>query len=193
MSAPVIPSNKAKNSTEDVSIKDKTILPVESPLKSSSFSSAQKSTNTLSGEHTKSLRAVNQSSTQPTTDHMMGMCEPGKAISKEGKLYFKELFLPPPPPPPPSHPLVSSHIFSSTSSSSSSDRKSPKVKPSDSASQTPTSPSVSPTKLNQADSCTPSPSKKSMTHMNKVLSSKAAGRKLIDKEKFKQERHCPTG
>ena len=178
MSAPEVQSHQSTNpSADDLKVKDR-LHAESSSLKSSSFSPLmQPRLAALAGEHTKSMYSTNQvSAIRSAPDNM---CEPGKALSREGKLNFKDLFLPPPPPP------SSSQVLPSSSSSHSEHRK-PSLAVDTSP---PGSPRASSTKLSRADSRSksPSPMKKPVTPMKKILSSKVAVRGL------KPDKHCPTG
>ena len=116
MSAPEVQSHQSTNpSADDLKVKDR-LHAESSSLKSSSFSPLmQPRLAALAGEHTKSMYSTNQvSAIRSAPDNM---CEPGKALSREGKLNFKDLFLPPPPPP------SSSQVLPSSSSSHSEHRK----------------------------------------------------------------------
>lgn len=163
--------------------KAKKKLQLETGLESCSLSPSSPRMTELSGAHTRSMYSTNQVPViRSATD---GMCEPEKALSKAGKLSFKDLFLPPPPLP--------SSSSSQVISSSSSEHKKPTGNELavDTSNSPLSSPSGSTTKLSPR-SKSPSPTKKPNSPMKKVLSSKAAGRKLMEK-KLKQDKHCPTG
>ena len=185
VSAPEVQSRQSINpSTEDLKDKRKHI---ETGLQSSSLSPRSPRITALAGEHTKSMYSTNQiPAIRSATE---GMCEPEKALSREGKLSFKDLFLPPPPLP--------SSSSSQVIPSSSSEHKKLAAKELSTDTSPPGSPSGSTTKLSPRlgiqRSKSPSPTKKSIASpMKKVLSSKAAGKKLIEK-RLKQDKHCPTG